>query len=157
MIVVVGCGNPNRSDDGVGCEVLRQLPGLCASLEGVHILDAGTDGMAVMYAARGADSLIIVDACCSGSEPGAVFKAPGAALEQESPPDLNLHAFRWDHALYAGRRMLGEAFPSDVTVFLIEAENTAFGLELSPAVAAAAPKAAAQIAAEIALRQGAQP
>ena len=69
----------------------------------VRLLDAGTDGMAVMFAARGCRTLILVDACRSGSEPGAIFEVPGSELAQPYAPGLNLHDFRWDHALYAGR------------------------------------------------------
>ena len=89
----------------------------------MQLLDAGTDGMAVMFAARGCRSLIVVDACRSGSEPGAIFEVPGAELEQRYQPTLNLHDFRWDHALHAGRAIFGEEFPDDVVVLLIEAET----------------------------------
>ncbi|GAB1538519.1 hypothetical protein NUACC21_11810 [Scytonema sp. NUACC21] len=46
----------------------------------------------------------------------------------------NLHAFRWDNALAAGRKIFKEDFPEEVTVYLIEAENLDFGFELSSAV-----------------------
>jgi hydrogenase maturation protease len=101
--------------------------------------------MAVMFAARGCRTLIIVDACRSGSEPGAVFESPGAALEERHRPSLTLHDFRWDHALFAGRRIFGAAFPNDVTVLLIEASTVDFGLELSPVVAAATRKVAERV------------
>ena len=52
-------------------------------------------------------------------------------------PALNLHDFRWDHALYAGRKMFRAAFPADVTVLLVEAETLEFGVELSRSVSAA--------------------
>jgi hydrogenase maturation protease len=139
MIVVIGCGNPNRSDDGVGPEVVRALRARGES-DGVRLLDAGTDGMAVIFAARGCRSLIIIDACRSSSEPGAIFEVPGAELEQKYQPSLNLHDFRWDHALHAGRVLLRDEFPTDVTVLLIEADGIGFGVGLSPAVSAAAAK-----------------
>ena len=138
-IAVIGCGNLARGDDGVGCEVVAELRrrGLAAE-PGVRLLDAGTDGMAVMFAARGCDTLVLVDACRSGSPPGAVFEVPGGELERRGEPSLSLHDFRWDHAVYAGRRMYGEDFPADVVVLLVEAEATAFALGLSPPVARAA-------------------
>jgi hydrogenase maturation protease len=139
MIVVIGCGNPNRSDDGVGPEVVRVLRGR-AEADDVRLLDAGTDGMAVIFAARGCRTLIIIDACRSGSEPGAVFEVPGTELELPYQPALNLHDFRWNHALHAGRMLLRDEFPSDVTVLLIEAETIDFGVGLSPAVSVAASK-----------------
>src|SRR5689334_8840650 len=81
MIAVIGCGNASRGDDAAGPDVLRSLRvrGKCRDAR-VHLLDAGTDGMAVMFAARGCDSLIIIDACRSGSEPGALFEVPGTEL-----------------------------------------------------------------------------
>src|ERR1700734_3248379 len=140
MIVVIGCGNPNRGDDGVGPEVVRALKSRSAGgqSEQVRLIDAGTDGMAAMFAARGCRSLIIVDACRSGSEPGAIFELPGDELERSYTPTLNLHDFRWDHALHAGRKIFREDFPSDVIVLLVEAQTVAFGIGLSPAVSLAA-------------------
>ncbi len=118
-------------------------------LERARIFDAGTGGMEVMFQARGAKRLIIIDACRSNSEPGAVFEVPGAELEGSPQASFNLHDFRWDHALYAGRRIFKEDFPSDVTVILIEAENLDMGTELSPAVAKAAEKVIADLESRI--------
>jgi hydrogenase maturation protease len=154
MIVVVGCGNPNRLDDGAGLEVLRLLNarGVGRDARRVRLLDAGTDGMAAMFAARGCRTLIIVDACRSGSEPGATFEVPGAEFEQRYAPSLNLHDFRWDHALFAGRRIFRDDFPSDVMVMLIEAQTIELGIGLSPAVSAAVAKTVDRIDGLIASR-----
>jgi hydrogenase maturation protease len=151
MLCVIGCGNAVRSDDGVGVYVAQALR---AELEQhprpeVRVFDAGTGGMDVMFQARGARRLIIVDAATSGSEPGAIFKVPGRELE--STPDLgfSLHDFRWQHALTAGRKIFGDEFPQDVTVYLIEAQNLGFGLELSPPVSSSAARVLEQIRALI--------
>jgi hydrogenase maturation protease len=146
MIAVIGCGNSNRRDDGVGSEVVRLLGDRgIAGDPLVRLLDAGTDGMAVMFAARACRRVIIIDACRSGSDAGAVFEVPGAELEARHEPSLTLHDFRWDHALYAGRRLFGETFPSAVTVFLVETESVDLGIGLSPAVAASALQVADRI------------
>jgi len=152
MIAVIGCGNRNRSDDGAGPAVVSALLARGHQGRGVKLLDAGTDGMAVMFAARGCRTLILVDACRSGSPPGAIFEIPGGELEAPHEPSLNLHDFRWDHALYAGRRILRDEFPSDVTALLIEAGTVDFGVGLSAKVAAAAEKVADRIEAIIATR-----
>jgi hydrogenase maturation protease len=152
MIAVIGCGNPNRRDDGAGPAVIRLLRGRAGASERVKLLDAGTDGMAVMFAARGCSSLVVVDASRSGAIAGALFEVPGAELERRHQPGLNLHDFRWEHALDAGRRLFGAAFPADVTVLLIEAESVAIGVELSPRVAAAVSRAASRIEELIARR-----
>lgn len=146
MIAIVACGNPNRSDDGAGLAALQLLK--VRSLDqdvGVRLLDAGTDGMAAMFAARGCRTLIIIDACRSGSAPGSIFEVPGSELTQKYEPGLNLHDFRWDHALFAGKSIFRDAFPDDVVVFLIEAQQLDLGLTLSAAVSGAVSKVADRI------------
>lgn len=146
MIAVVACGNPNRSDDGAGLAVLQLLRARDLDQEsGVRLLDAGTDGMAATFAARGCRTLVIVDACQSDSEPGAIFEVPGGELTQRYQPGLNLHDFRWDHALVAGKAIFRDAFPDDVVVFLIEAQQLGLGLSLSEAVSGAVSKVADRI------------
>lgn len=139
MLTIIGCGNPNRSDDGAGVAAVRELS-LRLGTEpraGVRVLDAGTSGVEVMFQARGSRELIVIDASRTGAEPGAVFTVPGDVLERAPQPALGLHGFRWDHALYAGRRIFGAAFPPCVTVYLIEAESLELGIGLSARVQAA--------------------
>jgi len=140
MLTVIGCGNLNCSDDGVGVIVARNLIDKFnkSDRSKLQIFDAGTDGMSVMFNARGSKSLIIVDACCTGSEAGAIFQVPGEELEGKPPDSFNLHDFRWDHALYAGRMIFKDEFPSDVQVFLIEAKSLELGLDLTDEVAQSA-------------------
>lgn len=151
MLVVIGCGNANRSDDGVGVVVAQALQRRLSEQPraGVKVFDGGTGGMDVMFQARGASRLVIVDASRSGSEPGAVFEVPGEELQADYEPSLSLHDFRWDHALAAGRRIFREQFPREVSVWLIEAQSLDFGLELSAPVRAAAARVIERLAGEI--------
>ena len=154
MIAVIGCGNPNRTDDGAGLEVIRLLlkdPALQSRTD-VKLLDAGTDGMAVMFAARGCETLIVADCCKTGAQPGSVYELPGAEIESRHQPSLNLHDFRWDHAIYAGRQIYRDAFPQDVTAFLIEARSLDLGCGLSADVGNAVLKVAQLIAERIKAR-----
>ena len=64
---------------------------------------------------------------------------------QEHSSQFSLHDFRWDHALAAGRKIYREHFPTDVTVYLIELQSVAFGLELSGPVLASATRVIAEI------------
>jgi hydrogenase maturation protease len=146
-LAVIGCGNATRGDDGVGSAVLGLLAarGLGTN-PAIKLLDAGTDGVAVMFAARDCRRLIVVDACRTGASPGSVFETPGEAVIDGDAPPLATHEFRWDHALAAGRRIYRDAPPPEVTVFLIEAESLAFGIDLSPVVAVAAERVAERIA-----------
>lgn len=147
MLSIIGCGNLNRRDDGVGVVVAQRLQRWLTEWADlpVQVFDAGTDGMAVMFQARGCDALVLVDACRTGVEAGAIYEVPGSELAEAPASGLNLHEFRWNHALYAGRRLYGEAFPADVTVLLIEAADLGYGLELTPAVASAADSVVARL------------
>jgi hydrogenase maturation protease len=133
-ILVIGCGNLLRGDDGVGPVLLRHL--LDRGLPpGMEVADGGTSGMDVAFRMRGAGHVILVDACTSGGEPGTLYELPGE--EVESPPLEalgNLHSFRWDHAISFGRWLLKDEYPRRVTAFLIEAATTDPGMELSEPV-----------------------
>ncbi len=159
MHTVIGCGNLNRSDDGVGVIVARRVQQWLAAspCEEVAVFDAGTAGMDVMFQARGSRSLILVDACASGSQPGSVFKVPGEELAHRPEPGYSLHNFRWDHALYAGKKIFGATFPRDVTVYLVEAATTNLGCELSPEVSRAADRVVASIQAQLREKRGRPP
>ena len=135
-IVVIGCGNLNRCDDGIGVIVLHRLKEWLHAVPHPDVMtfDAGTGGMDVMFQARGAASLILVDACSSGSAPGSVFMLAGKDLANQPRHGYSLHDFRWDNALYAGERIFGEDFPNDVAVYLVEVADTSLGFEISPLV-----------------------
>jgi len=147
MLTIIGCGNLNRCDDGVGIVVARRLKDYVEKrgCDNVRVFDAGTGGMEVMFHARGAEKLVLIDASRSGSEPGAIFRVPGEEMERDYEPAYSLHDFRWDHALYAGRKIFGASFPRDVTVFLIEARELGLGLELTKPIAEAADRVVAEI------------
>lgn len=140
MLVIIGCGNLNRKDDGVGVIVAQQLQSYFRIHPNpdVQVYDAGTGGMEIMFQARHAKGLILIDACVSGSEPGTIFKLPGKKVMNRQPPSYSLHNFRWDHALDAGKQIFGDSFPDDIVVYLIEASDITFGLELTPPVSRAA-------------------
>ncbi len=140
MLVLIGCGNSNRSDDGVGVVVAQALKRHLQDhpRDDVRVFDAGTGGMDVMFQARGATRLIVIDASRSESPPGAIFKVPGEVLATLPAPGYSLHDFRWQHALSAGRAIFREQFPSEVSVVLIEAASLDLGLSLSEPVRSAA-------------------
>ncbi|MGB8853067.1 MAG: hydrogenase maturation protease [Pirellulales bacterium] len=65
----------------------------------------------------------------------AIYEVPGEEVESLPPLEgINVHAFRWDHAIAFARWLLKEEYPRQVTAFLIEAEAFEPGAPLSPAV-----------------------
>jgi len=144
MTVIIGCGNLLRGDDGVGPWLIRKLWDLGLP-PGVRLADGGTAGMDVVAQIGDAKHLIVVDACQSGGVPGTIYELPGEEVETPPLEAVNLHNFRWDHALAVGKWLLKERFPPTVTVFLIEAENLSPGFGLSPPVQAAMERLATEL------------
>lgn len=133
-VLVIGCGNLLRGDDAAGPVLVRRMwdRGLP---EGVHAADGGTGGMDVAFQMHGVRRVILVDACTSGSEPGTLFEVPGHEVENLPPlAGINLHSFRWDHAIAFARWLLKDDYPADVTAYLIEGERFEVGEGLSPSV-----------------------
>ncbi len=136
MDVMIGCGNLNRRDDGVGVLVAQRLQDYFwrNPRPDVRIVEAGTGGMEVLFQAQGAHSLLFVDACVSGSPPGKIFLLQGDELPNRPNPRYSSHDFRWDHAITAGQILFKEEFPREIAVYLIEAGDTSYGRELTPSV-----------------------
>ncbi|MCB0931531.1 MAG: hydrogenase maturation protease [Mycobacterium sp.] len=132
--LVVGCGNLLRGDDGVGPVLVRHLWDRGVP-NGARLVDGGTAGMDVAFQMRGAARVVIVDASMTGAAPGTVYRVPGEELADLPPlQGLHTHSFRWDHAIPFARWALGDACPTDITVFLIEAADVEMGAELSEPV-----------------------
>jgi len=121
--LVIGCGNLLRGDDAVGPVLVRRL--LDRGLPpGVEVADGGTSGMDVAFRMRGAGRVVLVDATTSGGEAGSIYRLRGEDVEQLPPLEgINLHSFRWDHALAFGRWLLKDDYPDDVVVYLVEAAS----------------------------------
>jgi hydrogenase maturation protease len=133
-VLVVGCGNLLRGDDGVGPVLIRHLWDRGVPT-GARLVDGGTAGMDVAFQMRGAQRVVIVDASATGAAPGTVYRVPGEELGELPPLEgLHTHSFRWDHAIAFARWALAEACPTDITVFLIEAAGVDLGAELSEPV-----------------------
>ncbi len=136
-VLVVGCGNLLRGDDGVGPVLIRHLWERGVPV-GARLVDGGTAGMDVAFQMRGAQRVVIIDASATGAAAGTVYRVPGEELADLPPlQGLHTHSFRWDHAIAFARWALGDACPADITVFLIEAAGVELGAELSEPVEAA--------------------
>jgi hydrogenase maturation protease len=152
-VLVVGCGNLLRGDDAAGPILVRVLAerGLPP---GVRLVDGGTAGMDVAFAMRGARRVIVVDASRIGVEPGTVHRVPGEELTDLTPPDGNLHRFRWDQALGFARWLLKDEYPQDVTVWLVEGESFEPGAELTATVRASVERIADAIESDVLAQEG---
>ncbi len=133
--VIVGCGNPVRSDDGAGPRLIRLLWERGVPPD-VKIVDGGTSGIDVIYHMQGADTVIFVDACYTGEgEPGTIYEVPAKEVEElPSAEEANLHSIKWFHAIALAKYLLKEGYPKEIKVFLIEGRNFSIGEGLSEEV-----------------------
>ena len=134
--LVVGCGNLLRGDDGVGPVLIRELwEDYGAELPlGLELVDGGTAGMDIAFKMRGVRQVLMIDAAATGSAAGTVFEGPGHELENLPLLEgLHTHLFRWDQALAFAHWLLGDDYPQQVTVWLVEVADVELGAELSEA------------------------
>ena len=91
--------------------------------------------MDVAFKMRGAKAVVLIDAADTGAEPGTIYRVPGEEVEQLPPlQGLHSHNFRWDHALAFAHWLLGDEYPQDIMVYLIEAAQLTPGADLSEPV-----------------------
>lgn len=136
--LVLGLGNALRGDDGAGPAVAAALgarahPGDMAGL----LAELGTTTHAVL-----------IDAALSGAAPGTVRRFDAAAAPLPAATlRVSSHGAGLAEALEMARA-LGQ-LPPRCIVYAIEGAGFAHGAPLSPAVAAAVPRVAARIRAEL--------
>lgn len=139
--LVIGVGNPDRGDDGVGALVVRLLGGRVPAV--AHRRDAA----ALLDALDHTDHAILVDACRSGATPGEVMRFDVAAtpLPALAAP-LAAHGTDLGQALELARA-LGR-LPARCTVYAIEGCCFAVGSAPCEAVSSAASAVAERIVRE---------
>jgi hydrogenase maturation protease len=140
---VIGIGNPDRGDDGVGVSVARLLRNRLP--DDVRIEERSGHAADLIDLLHGTDWAILVDAMVSGQPPGSV-----AQIDDVGNEALPSEAATSSHGLGVAAavglaRALG-VMPRRCTIFAVEGGSFDIGLGLSPAVAQAAHDVAATIA-----------
>ena len=133
--LLIGLGNPDRGDDGLGPRVIRALAGRLAPRV-VCITHEG-DGAALLERWQPDDRVVLVDCVRSAAAPGTIHRLD--ALESNIPSDFfhySSHAFGLAEAVEMARS-LGR-LPSHLLIYGIEGGDYTWGCGLSPDVARAA-------------------
>lgn len=146
-VVVVGVGEPFRSDDGLGPRVVAALRGRLAPT--VRRVERVGEPTALLDLWDGASLAVVVDAMRSGAAPGTLRRLEGdevaaAALAERT---TSTHGLSVRDAIELGRS-LGR-LPARLVVYLVEAGEVGPGSEVSPAVERGIAQAADRIAAEL--------
>ncbi|MHB0957490.1 MAG: hydrogenase maturation protease [Pirellulaceae bacterium] len=143
--LVIGLGNPLVSDDSVGLRIAQQLKIRLTHCPDVDVTEDYWGGLRLMERMIGYDRAIVVDAICSGAEPGTLHRLSTGMLATQrsaSAHDVNLPT-----ALAFGRQA-GARLPADENIYLlgIEAEDVVnFSEHCTAAVAAAIPRAVDEV------------
>ena len=133
--LLIGIGNEYRSDDAVGLIVARRVRE--KTLDQVCVREASGEGAALMEAWKAAQTVILIDAVCSGAEAGAVHQFE--AQNQPAPAGFfhcSTHAFSVAEAIELARAL--NRLPPRLIVYGIEGRNFEAGVGLSPEVDEAA-------------------
>ena len=131
--VVIGVGNPSRRDDGVGWIVATAAGDLLGEAVDVECCDGEPARLLDAWAGR--DLAVVVDAMCSGGEPGAVRLLDQRDVDGPPRGGLGSHALGVGQAAGLGRAV--GRVPRHLVIVGIEGHDHRFGDGLSPAVAAA--------------------
>jgi hydrogenase maturation protease len=139
-VLILGCGNPDRSDDAAGLLVVRRLREL-----GIHAHELGGEGLALIDAWSGWADVIVVDAVMSGAPPGTI-----TIWDARNSPfpvgqfRCSTHAFGVAEGIELARAL--GCLPSKLIVYGIEGIRFNSGEPPSPEVAEAVERLAQHIA-----------
>ena len=145
-VLLIGVGNADRCDDGVGLVVARSLA--AKNLPNVTVIESRGEGLSLPDTWEGADSVILVDAVDSGAEPGTVHRLEaGRAPLPARMFRSSTHNFGIAEAIEMARQ-LGR-LPRRLTVIGIEGKDFEMGIGISSEVVRAARRVVTTIADEI--------
>jgi len=130
-MIVIGIGNPYRSDDAAGLLVARRLKEQFISACEVH--EQAGEGAALMELWKGAQHVVVIDAVQSDAAPGMIhrFHANSHPLSAAIARD-STHAFGLIEAIELSRAL--NQLPSNLVIYGIEGENFDAGTGLSQKV-----------------------
>ena len=144
--VVIGVGNADRGDDGVGCYVIGRLRERLSS--SVELIDHNGETAGLLELITGADSVYLVDAARSGDEPGTIFR-----FDTRDGPMPAVFSNWSSHGIGVAEaielaRVFGD-LPSSCVIYAIEGGAYAAGTSLSAAVKQAGNEVARRILDEL--------
>ena len=136
----MGVGNTLLKDDGIGIHVTEALK----PRVDFKIIDGGTIGLSLLPEIEDADAVIIVDASEIGESPGSIRIFHNREIDlQLSGKKKTVHEVALAD-LFSAAAIRGKC-PAERALVAIQPASTDWGLEPSPEVRAAIPRACAAI------------
>lgn len=146
--LLLGVGNPDRGDDGVGPLLAEKLKDHAAlKKRGVWVSPHFGEGASLMELWEGAQMAVIVDAMKSGAPPGQILRLDAVRQPLQSGVfHYSSHLFSLAEAVEMSRRL--GSLPQAMVVYGIEGQTFSFGAPLSAPVAEAMESIQEQVVAE---------
>jgi hydrogenase maturation protease len=138
--LVIGVGNPDRGDDGVGRVVARLLR------PHMSVVEHNGEATALVDTLRSAQHTWLIDAAQSGSPPGTIHRIDCTKDMPLLRSTVSSHGFGLAEAIGLARAL--GTMPPHCTIYAIEIASFTPGAPLSPPVARAALEVANRILAE---------
>ena len=138
-MLVIGCGNMQRGDDGAGVLAALQL-----SSQGIHAEVSDADIADLLELWRGAQDVILIDAVVTGAPVGRIHVWDARTHVGASTPPGSTHGLGVREAVEIARTM--SCLPPQLHIYGIEGSNFAIGSELSPEVQGAITEVVQRIA-----------
>jgi hydrogenase maturation protease len=145
MRLVIGIGNPDRGDDAVGLAVARRVSAVAPAEVAVTELDG--DQLALLDVWDGAADVYVVDATCSGAEPGTVRRFDASAPLGGHFSRRGTHLLSLADVIELARGL--HRLPARLRGFGIEGAAYELGTPLSPEAELAAQTVTEQILREL--------
>lgn len=145
-VLVIGLGNPDRGDDGVGAIVARGLAGRLPPDAVVKVRSG--DLLSLIDDWDGFDAVVCIDAAAPAGVHGRISRLD--LNSTELPRNLTLrssHAWGLAEAIALGRSL--QRAPRQIIVYAIEGNSFDGGAALTPAAAAATHVVADRVVAEV--------
>lgn len=141
-MLIIGCGNRERSDDGAGILVAEQLREL-----GIEVETRIGEALDLMEAWNGADDVILVDAVLTGAPVGTVQAWDGRQPLASVRTNASTHGLGVAEAIELAYVL--DQLPIRLRVYGIEGRRFELGAEISPQVERAVAEVVGRIIADL--------
>ncbi|GAB6183995.1 hydrogenase maturation protease [Thermodesulfovibrio hydrogeniphilus] len=136
--IVIGIGNPNFKDDGVGLKIVEAFENKVPTIKLLNISFELIDSM------LGYDRAIIVDGVKTGREPGSILEFTSDYWEKVYASGT--HSLSIFELIRIGYSVYPDEMPKDIKIIGVEVEDVeTLSRECSPSVEAAIPEAVSRI------------
>lgn len=143
--LVIGVGNPERGDDGVGRLVCRRLRELCDGQ--ARFVEHSGEAASLLTLMETTDRVFVVDACLTGAEAGEIRVWDGRNAPVVHKADMSTHGFGVAAAIELGRAL--DSLPAGLMLCTIEAGSFDIGAPLSEPVKNASERLVEMLRSEI--------